>query len=268
MIISVAKNTITYLPNKKGELIVLYNLSAFVPIEVIGGPNSLVHFKLKPRSGVSFISDSQVQVMAAEGDSIVDFESFEDSPALKGSSLEGKKFYVDAGHGGTDPGAVNNNLGLQEKIAALDIALFLGEEFESAGAEVYFSRSTDFYPSLSARTSQANNLGVDCFISIHLNSADSKSAEGIETLCYTNKGTSYELAKAVQDYLIMYTGFKDRGVKLRPDLHVLRATKMPAILVETGFISNDEEAKKLFSEKYQKLIANSIYLGVLDIFGG
>lgn len=189
-------------------------------------------------------------------------------PPETSQKLKGKSFYLDAGHGGTDPGAVNNNLNLQEKIAALDVCLDLGKFLEKQGADIYYSRTdSDTYPALSKRASDANNLNVNAFISIHLNSAQNKSAAGAETLVYSNKGTAYELAKVVQANMVLATGFKDRGVKERPDLAVLKLTKMPAILAEIGFISNDDEARKLFTRKYQIALAEAIGKGVMTIFG-
>lgn len=188
-----------------------------------------------------------------------------ETPAIK--KLAGKKFYLDAGHGGTDPGAVNNNFSLMEKIAALDVCLFLGELLEAQGAEVKYSRTGDTYPGLTQRATEANNWGADCFISIHLNSADNKSASGIETLVYSTTTPAYKLAEIVQKNMILATGWLNRGVKTRPDLAVLKKTAMPAILCEIGFISNDEQALKLFDEKVQRKIANAICEGVVEYFG-
>lgn len=184
------------------------------------------------------------------------------------NTLAGRSFYLDAGHGGKDPGAVNNNLGLQEKIAALDVCLKLGMDLEAMGANVYFSRSdNDSYPALSARASAANGLNVTAFISIHLNSAESKAASGIETLVYSTKGTAFQLAGIVQENMIKATGFRDRGIKERPELTVLKKTYMPAILCEIGFISNDDEAKKLFQPNVQDALAEAICSGIVEVFG-
>lgn len=182
--------------------------------------------------------------------------------------LNGFSFFLDAGHGGTDPGAVNDNLGLQEKIAALDICLALGEKLEALGAGIYYSRiHNSSRPALSTRAAQANSLNCTAFISIHLNSAANKTATGAETLVYNLKGTGYKLAGHIQEQLIKATGFRDRGIKDRPDLTVLKKTAMPAVLVECGFISNDEEAQKLFEKAFQDKIAAAIAAGVVETFG-
>lgn len=187
--------------------------------------------------------------------------------SMPNNKLAGKSFYLDAGHGGKDSGAVNNNFGLQEKIAALDVCFYLGEFLEAQGAKIYYSRDGDIYPSLTARANDANAKDVNAFISIHLNSAENKSASGIETLVYGLKGTAYELATKVQANMIQVTGWNNRGVKARPELTVLKKTKMPAILCEIGFISNDEQAKELFNTEVQKNIAFAIAAGIANQFG-
>lgn len=191
----------------------------------------------------------------------------EPEPEMPSTKLAGKSFYLDAGHGGHDSGAVNNNLGLQEKIAALDVCLKLGELLEAQGAKIFYSRSGDTYPSLTERASEANAKNVTAFISIHLNSADNKSASGIETLVYSLKGTAAELAEKVQKNMAEATGWKNRGVKERPELTVLKKTRMPAILCEIGFISNDEQAISLFTPQMQNAIAAAIADGVVGQFG-
>lgn len=209
-----------------------------------------------------------------ESDFEKDFEPVSDSDDSKPSitipvqnpRLKGLSFYLDAGHGGKDPGAVNDNLGLQEKIAALDICLKLGLELEAEGADVYYSRTDDTYPSITARANQANSLNVTAFISIHLNSADNTSASGIETLVYATKGVAYELAGKIQKNMVDSTGWKDRGIKARPDLGVLRLTKMPADLIECGFISNDKEAQELFIPAIQNKISKAIANGIIEQF--
>lgn len=173
---------------------------------------------------------------------------------------------IDAGHGGRDPGAVNGNY--YEKDAALDIALKLGKYLSLAGADVIYTRKTDVTGELELRerTNHANAAGADYFISVHLNSAAAKSAKGIETFAYSQGGTSYKLATAVQKAVIAATGATDRGVKTA-NYHVLRESNMPAILIETGFISNDAEAYKLFDVKYQDTIAKAAATAIADFAG-
>ena len=174
------------------------------------------------------------------------------------------KIVIDAGHGGSDPGAVNRKH--YEKDVALTIALKLGQLLSKAGADVIYTRTTDRTVELGERCQIANNASADYFISIHLNAAEAKSANGIETYAYGISGKGTELAKAVQKELITKTGARDRGVK-SANFYVLKRTRMPAILVETGFISNDAECLALFKDGYQRIIAEAIAKAVKNTVG-
>ena len=167
---------------------------------------------------------------------------------------------IDAGHGGHDPGAVNGIY--EEADIALEIALRVGSEAQSRGWEVVYTRENDTFVELYNRCKIANNADCDCFVSIHLNSADSKQANGTETLVYGPNISATRLAEIVNRNMVNATGFRDRGVKYRSELCVLKRTKMPAILVETGFVSNDEEAKDLISEVKELAIAKAICDGI------
>ena len=161
-----------------------------------------------------------------------------------------------------DPGAVNGER--YESVAALDIATMLGTMLEADGHQVRYTR-TGGDPSLTLkkRCEISNGWKANVFISIHLNSADTKKASGIETLRYDNVGfTTKKIAECVQASLIKELGWKDRGVKERPNLYVLKHTKASAILVETGFISNDTECEKLFDPEIQQRIASAIKRGL------
>ena len=171
---------------------------------------------------------------------------------------------IDAGHGGTDPGAVNGKY--HEKTAALSIAKKLGALLEGAGAKIIYTRSSDKTVELKERCQIANKAKADYFISIHLNAAAAKSANGIETFAYTTTGTAYKLASVVQKKLIAATGAANRGAK-SANYQVLRETKMPAILIETGFISNDVECMALFKDGYQNIIAEAIAKAVAEFTG-
>ena len=165
-----------------------------------------------------------------------------------------------------DPGAVNGRR--WESVAALDIALSLGEMFKGAGCSVVYTRTKgDPSLTLKRRCDIANKANADVFISIHLNSAENKAATGVEVLRYgTTSERTIELADNVQEKLVDATGFRNRGVKIRNNLYVLKHTKMPAILVETGFISNNEQCEDLFSADCQFYIAQAIFLGTMETF--
>ena len=174
---------------------------------------------------------------------------------------------IDPGHSwakdtGGDPGACNGEY--KESVAALEISYLLKEELERKGIKAILTREGGFNGmKLSQRTDFSNKNNANLFVSIHLNSADNKQAHGIETLRFgIVSDTTIRLADNVQEELILATKARDRGVKIRNDLYVLKHTKCPAVLVETGFISNDKECQKLFDQSYQLDIADAICRGI------
>lgn len=172
-----------------------------------------------------------------------------------------KKFVIDAGHGGKDAGAVNG--GLYEKDVALKVAKLLGEELEKRGHNVVYTRVDDTFIELSDRAKISNNSNADYFVSIHCNSAENKTAEGVETW-YHKAGKA--LAQSVQNELAKIDGVKDRGIK-GGEFYVLKHTKAPAILIELGFISHEAEKKLLFKEFYQRDLCNKIVTGIIKHVG-
>lgn len=256
----------SYLNTQKGIDYSFWNTSIAEDIAIFSDTNGLQNVLLYPRSGVRLRADGNMQAMTYSGEAtlLVDKMDVDTEGVMM---LTGKSFYLDAGHGGKDPGAVNATLGLQEKIAALEVILKLGTLLTRRNAIVYYSREDDSYPTINERAAEANKLNVTAFISVHLNSADSTTANGVETLCYSMGGTAGKLAQAVQTELVIATGFRNRGVKTRTDLGVLKNTKMPAILCELGFISNNAEAQWLFNENNQESVARAIRNGILEIYG-
>ena len=167
--------------------------------------------------------------------------------------------YLDPGHGGSDPGASGN--GIIEKELVLKIALEAKRQLENAGVRVIMSRESDVYVSLKERSQGANAVNPDIFVSIHANSSLYSSAYGIES--YYMKDIDYPLAQNMQKRLMEYISTIDRGVKYE-DFHVTRETKMPATLVEVGFVSNPGEANKLKQAYTQNALAEAITNGAVD----
>ena len=158
---------------------------------------------------------------------------------------------IDPGHGGKDPGAMAQD-GTRESFIALQLALTLRN---IAPYDCILTRETDdVYPTLTKRCLLANTNKADIFLSIHVNAADNSMAHGIETLCYKTS----PLAKLIQTNLIAATKARDRSVKVRRDLTVLKKTVMPAVLVETGFITNKDDLARLKNLSYQMLICESL----------
>ncbi len=167
---------------------------------------------------------------------------------------------LDAGHGGRDPGAVYN--GRQEKDDTLRLTLAIGEILQNNGIDVEYTRTTDVYESPYQKAMEANEAGVDFFVSIHRNSFPRPNeVNGVESLVYNKEGIKYEMAQNINAQLET-VGFVNLGVKARPNLVVLRRTKMPAVLVEVGFINSDVD-NQLFDANFDD-IARAIADGILD----
>ena len=167
---------------------------------------------------------------------------------------------LDAGHGGRDPGAVYN--GRQEKDDTLALTLAVGEILQNNGIDVEYTRTTDVYETPYEKAMEANNAGVDFFVSIHRNSFPTDNeVSGAETLVYDLSGLKYQVAEDINEQLEA-VGFVNLGVKARPGLVVLKRTQMPAVLVEAGFINSDTD-NQLFDENFED-IAQAIARGILD----
>lgn len=167
---------------------------------------------------------------------------------------------LDAGHGGSDPGAVYK--GRQEKDDTLDLTLAVGDILKKNGIDVYYTRTTDEYETPFKKATDANNSGADLFVSIHRNSSENPNQySGVETLVYSDTGLKAEVARNINNQL-EDAGFKNLGVDERKNLVVLKRTKMPAVLVEAGFINNDKD-NYLFDAEFDS-IAQAIADGILE----
>ncbi|MBZ4649162.1 N-acetylmuramoyl-L-alanine amidase [Thermosipho sp. (in: thermotogales)] len=176
---------------------------------------------------------------------------------------------IDAGHGGVDPGAIGPQ-GLKEKDVNLSIALKLGRKLSVCGVKIDYTRveddphfPTDERENLAKRVSIANTAKADFFVSIHCNGNVESNANGIETYCWKLGGEAEKLAKSVQENLVKATGLKNRGVKTA-NFYVIKYTLMPAILVETAFITNPIEEKLLSSDEFRDKLACSITKGICE----
>lgn len=174
-----------------------------------------------------------------------------------------RTFMLDAGHGGSDSGAVYN--GRLEKNDNLRITLAVGERLARSGERVLYTRTDDSTVDLTYRSTMANSAGATYFVSFHRNSA-STAGRGVEVYYYTGlsaQSTAARMAAPVQDALVA-CGFHNRGVK-QANFSVLRRTSMPAILVELAFINNEAENAKLDSEFDR--IADAIASALLSFVG-
>lgn len=169
------------------------------------------------------------------------------------------KIFINAGHGGSDPGAVSKN-GNKEADITKKVALLLACKLIQYGCNVEFFQQRTFLTEVSEAENSSNS---DLFISIHCNSFDKETANGVEVLYYPTSTKGRECAQLVQDELIKATKLKDRGIKARADLHVLRRTKAVAILVELAFLSNPAEEKLLIENP--EIFADAILEGIKNI---
>lgn len=170
------------------------------------------------------------------------------------------KIVLDAGHGGEDPGATQS--GRQEKEDNLNLALAVGKILQNNGVDVIYTRTNDVYQTPFQKAQIANQEDADFFISFHRNSSPMMNQySGVETLVYDRSGKKLEMAEEINEKLAD-VGFQNLGIRERPGLVVLRRTKMPALLVETGFI-NSEADNQLYDERFEQ-IAQAIAEGILD----
>lgn len=171
---------------------------------------------------------------------------------------------LDAGHGGSDLGATYE--GRSEKDDTLALTLAVGNilsRFE--GINVVYTRENDTYVSPAERARIANEANADYFVSIHRNSTPvPNSYSGVETLVYNNSGKSGEIARNIDEQLEAI-GFQNLGITERRNLTVLKNTKMPAVLLEIGYI-NTEADNRFFDENFEQ-IAQAIADGILVTLG-
>lgn len=170
---------------------------------------------------------------------------------------------LDAGHGGSNPGAVYQ--GRQEKDDVLALTLAIGRILEDRGVDVYYTRTTDIYESPAQKAQEGNQVGADYFISIHRNfSPYPNQYSGVESLVYSRYGAAAQMADNINQQLET-VGFLNLGVNERTNLVVLNRTQMPAVLVEVGFINTDAD-NQLFDERFDD-IAQAIADGILITLG-
>lgn len=186
-----------------------------------------------------------------------------DRPALAVGEESEFCVVIDAGHGGSDGGTVGGEI--IEKDISLSVALKLKAILEENNIEVILTRNSDDNVSLTHRVSIANESNADFFISLHCNYyEDDAQVSGLE--CYYNNPDATE-SKIYAESIINATSLSDDIISREAKVgnyYVLRNTKMPAVLVEMGFLSNFSERQKLSSEDYQEILSQKIAEGILN----
>lgn len=168
---------------------------------------------------------------------------------------------IDPGHGGEDEGCEKD--GIQEKDINLAIAGMVRDELAGMGYQVVMAREDDTYIAKEERVKNANIWKADIYVSIHQNTFEDENVEGIETWYDGSAGADNErLARLVHQETLKSTGAAARELRGDSELHVTKETSMPSCLIETGFLSNQEEREKLATPEYQQQIAAGIVCGI------
>lgn len=183
------------------------------------------------------------------------------------------KIYIDQGHNPVNPNAGAEGNGLREQDVVYRIGRLLADllngdsrfdaRLSRPTAETQLGTSTS--TSLAARVQDANAWGADYFISLHTNASENSGASGSEGFAFSRNSAAFEFGRTVLEQMTRVTGLRNRGMSVRTNLYVLRRTRMPAILLELGFISNPGDAA-LMSEN-PALFAQGIYNGILAYLG-
>lgn len=181
---------------------------------------------------------------------------------------------IDPGHGMSnsrtgvyDPGATHSENGITYEEAAINLqyGLALKVVFQARGHDVFMTRADaeDNAP-VGERARNAENAGCDVFISLHVNDDDDDTANGLEVL-YRDSDDE-QLAQKLQDVLLEVTGFRDRKIKQRTNLAVLKFDGV-AVLIELGFIANDENRNTILNPQKRQAICEKIADVVIEHFG-
>lgn len=220
-------------------------------------PESLLQAGSEAQPGTVIQPDSQVQPGAqTPGTSdVADTQPVQKVPLI----------VIDPGHGGMDEGGSYGEI--WEKDINLQLAIALSDKLKGMGYEVVLTRQdNDTKVSLEERVEIANRQQADLFLSIHQNVSSEPSVHGLETY-YCEKETegNKRFAVLIHNGAVEKTDAKDRGLKEKSDLYVLRETSMPACLIETGFLTNEKEREALCSEEYRNKLIKGMAQGI-DFF--
>lgn len=246
----------------KGELLVTDNPAVSkVRYSLFDSTTSTIRFVIDLNSSSQFAITN-----AGDGLVIIDLSGQSTSPNLPIESSGNRVVVIDAGHGGTDPGTSSPTR--LEKDFNLAIALKVEALLKlEPNITVVMNRSDDTTLTLKNRPNIANNIKADIFVSIHANSVDKSvktNPSGTET--YYTREDSIALANMIHKHLVQATGLNDRKVRQK-NLLVTRETMMPAVLLESGYLSNSFDESVLFDPIAQDRIAAGIVAGIKEYFG-
>ncbi|MFZ5986311.1 MAG: N-acetylmuramoyl-L-alanine amidase [Bacillota bacterium] len=184
-----------------------------------------------------------------------------------GSASRKFKVVIDAGHGGRDPGATYG--GIKEKNLNIDIARRLNGLLKEEGITTYMTRTGDSFIGLYSRSGLANRVNADLLVSVH-NNAGYRRYSGSMTLYYPSSSktrgnlSSWDFAAIVQRNLSEELGSKDLGIIPRSNLAVLRTAKMPSVIAEVGYMTNENDLRRLKTSSYKQKAAEALKNAVLE----
>lgn len=182
---------------------------------------------------------------------------------IKQKNNENPLIVLDPGHGGIDGGTVSADETIIEKNIVLQMCSYLSEYLKQMGFEVINLREEDVFLGLMERTDIANIAKADAIISVHINSYTAEYVNGAQTYYKT----SDVLAAAIHNAVLKETGANDMGTVKTMELSILNRAEMESVIVETGFLTNDAEAKLLNTKEYQEKVALGIAKGIAEYFG-
>lgn len=189
------------------------------------------------------------------------------------SNVKNKIITIDPGHGGSDSGAVGPN-GYTEKEGTFAISQKVASILNQSGAKVVMTRDSDvdvYGPNasarneLQARVDVGNNANSDIFVSIHCNAFVNPAANGTQTFYYGSSYQGQRLAQSIQEKMIEANGLRDRGISTC-NFYVVKHSYMPAVLIETAFITNYDEEALLSDDEWQTTMAKAIAEGINEYF--
>lgn len=218
----------------------------------------------------------KIYSLGKKGIAIDIFNSIVNTPVASDvalSNVKNKIITIDPGHGGSDSGAVGPN-GYTEKEGAFAISQKVASILNQSGAKVVMTRDSDvdvYGPNasarneLQARVDVGNNANSDVFVSIHCNAFVNPAANGTQTFYYGSSYQGQRLAQSIQEKMIEANGLRDRGISTC-NFYVVKHSYMPAVLIETAFITNYDEEALLSDDEWQTTMAKAIAEGINEYF--
>ena len=218
----------------------------------------------------------KIYSLGKKGIAIDIFNSVVNTPVVSDvalSNVKNKIITIDPGHGGSDSGAVGHN-GYTEKEGAFAISQKVASILNRSGAKVVMTRDSDvdvYGPNasarneLQARVDVGNNANSDIFVSIHCNAFVNPAANGTQTFYYGSSYQGQRLAQSIQEKMIEANGLRDRGISTC-NFYVVKHSYMPAVLIETAFITNYDEEALLSDDEWQTTMAKAIAEGINEYF--